>query len=73
MIAWLTPSGEPEVSPVCVNLPANPNWLAAFMGALSDLATVEYWEQSGDQSPETVANVWLEILLNFYDLDGCNG
>jgi hypothetical protein len=71
--AWLTPDGQPDVSPVCVNLPASPNWLAAFMGALMELADADNWEQAGDQTPDDVARVWLEIALNLYDLDGCNG
>lgn len=70
---WLTPSGEPDVSPCCVSLPASPDWLAAFLGALLLLAEADNWEQHGDKTPEETASVWEEIALDFYKAGECNG
>lgn len=63
MIAWLTPDDPPE-SPVCVQvyIPGGEEYAAIFRGALALLFDPANYEQWGAETPEDVAQAFVEAL-----------
>lgn len=72
MRGWLTLNDEePLPRPVCLNVPANANWLALFTGALFELADSDNYEQFGSKTPDEMAESWLRLLLDLWAIGEC--
>jgi len=60
---WITPNSSEEGT-ACyqITLPVAVDWLSAFMGALYELSLSGNWEQSGDQTPDQMAEFWGDLF-----------
>lgn len=65
---FLTPESFPEGKKRRVlDIPTDPDFLAAFNGALTLLMEPENWEQAGSITPEQAAAMAQEIILAMWD------
>lgn len=70
--AWLTPD-DPPGDPVCfrVSVPGGDAYEAALRGALALLVDEQNWELTGSQTPEAVAQAFLDNLFITYQWRRC--
>lgn len=61
---WITPANEAPSANACRRflIPADPDWLAIFMGALDDLRFAVNYEQIGGVTPEVVASTFAAVF-----------
>lgn len=64
---YLTPDAFTPVDYICgrLRIPNNQLFLAAFMGALTDLTEAESWEAFGTMTPEDAAYLALQVVNDF--------
>lgn len=72
-LAWLTPDDAPTtINCWRVFIPAGEEYEAAFRGALLLLANPDNWEQFGTQTPEDVAQAFLEAWFDTSEMVACD-
>lgn len=68
---YLTPNAAPDTMLVRrVRIPASPDWLGIFNGAIAQATLYWNFEQSGDVSPLDTAAAFLRIYEDYLDSDG---
>lgn len=69
--AYLTPDIDAAHPAVCRVLRIPPHYLPAVSGALGELALSYNWEEYGDITPEQAATDMLDLLISYYESEGC--
>jgi hypothetical protein len=68
MAMFLTPESFPTTKKRRVlDIPVDPDFLAAFNGALTLLMDPANWEQAGEVTPEQAAEKASEIIMAMWD------
>lgn len=60
---YLTPDTPPApFVTITIEVPDNPNWLALFFGALTELHEPDNFEEFGNLTPDETSDIWQDII-----------